>query len=450
MNKNRRLLGSPKIRAAYNFLAKAEHSGQIFTREDLIDASGWTEQTTRANLSKKLNQLVIRCDGGYRASGVLDLGEEGFCRICSQNSTLAGDPRRPSLNAKTEELVLKARESVLAGVQHYNNPTSHFRSGNYLVLMIIGFTALFHAIFERDNIDYIERKTDGTPKKTKDGEPYHWDARYSANFYAQRYATNYTPSFLLAVEKNLEFILPLRNKIEHRHIPSLDLDIGGHCQALLLNFERILVTEFGKYYALNPSLTLALQFSTERSEDTITAVRRLQSVEYESLREYISSFHADLPDEIAANAAFELRVWLVQKPANRERNADLSLEFVPREQLSNDQYAELQRAIIAVKAVPEDPSKICNLYERDVLNQVIAELGSDVHYGNGMRKLNGPMVREVRVAHNIQSPSKFYYRPGPDGSRAYYSSAFVQWMIEQYHKDSDFFFKARQIIRATE
>src|SRR5690349_19602860 len=111
-----RQLGSEKIRRAYAFLTAAERDNSLFSRSELAEASGWTEKTTRANLSKKLSGVVHRTDGGYRVSGILTLTEDGFCRLCSQNTTLASDPYRPLLTSTVEEYVLKARESVLAAV----------------------------------------------------------------------------------------------------------------------------------------------------------------------------------------------------------------------------------------------------------------------------------------------------------------------------------------------
>lgn len=445
MTSKQRPLGSNKIRRAYAFLVAAEHDGRAFTRQELAEASGWTEKTTAANLSKKLGTVVHRASGGYRASGVARLTEDGFCRLCSQNVALASDPYRPVLTGTVEELVLKARETVLAAVQHYNNPTALSRSGTYIVLMVIGYTALFHGIFERDGVDYAERREDGTPKLTGDGEPYHWDAVRGARYYAQHYADRYEPGMLTAMAKNLEFIFPIRHRIEHRQMPQLDVDIAGHCQAMLLNFEQILTQEFTFYYALNPSLNLALQFSTRRSPGIVTTLKRLQAAEYEALREYISRYHASLPDEIAGNPAFEFRVWLIQKPANRERNADLSIEFVRTDQLSDEDRARFQQAIVAIKGVPValDPSKECNMWEGEVVERVRDRIGGEVEFGDQRRPLTNTMIRWVRDAHNIPNPSKMYYRPDRDGSRAMYSPAFIDWIVEQYQKDRDFFFKAR-------
>ena len=48
------------------------------------------------------------------------------------------------------------------------------------------------------------------------------------------------------VRKNLEFFIPLRNKIEHRSMPELDASIFGECQAMLLNFDEMLEKELAQ------------------------------------------------------------------------------------------------------------------------------------------------------------------------------------------------------------
>jgi hypothetical protein len=46
----------------------------------------------------------------------------------------------------------KARDSALLAVEMYNKPAIKFKSGGYIVLMTIAWTALFHAIFFRKGI----------------------------------------------------------------------------------------------------------------------------------------------------------------------------------------------------------------------------------------------------------------------------------------------------------
>ena len=223
-------------------------------------------------------------------------------------------------------MVLKARDAAFAAVQHYNNPTTAFRSGNYIVLMIIGYTALFHAIFERRGISYVALDRHGQPRLTSDGEPMLWDALHCARVYDQS-----PKSPLLA---NLDLFIPIRHKIEHRFMPQLDPWIAGHCQSLLMNFERILTTEFTPYYSLNTSLTIALQFSTQRTAEAADALRRMHSAEYEALKEHIHRYEATLPDEIVADPNYAFRVWLVPKTARSARKSDISIEVADVQQLA--------------------------------------------------------------------------------------------------------------------
>jgi hypothetical protein len=50
---------------------------------------------------------------------------------------------------------------------------------------------------------------------------------------------------------NLEFLIELRNKIEHRQVPESDPGLYGECQAALLNLETLLSAEFRARYALS-------------------------------------------------------------------------------------------------------------------------------------------------------------------------------------------------------
>ncbi len=56
------------------------------------------------------------------------------------------------LSQPVRENLTKARDAALAAVEIYNKPAIDFRAGNYIVLMVIAWTALFHAIFYRRGI----------------------------------------------------------------------------------------------------------------------------------------------------------------------------------------------------------------------------------------------------------------------------------------------------------
>jgi hypothetical protein len=149
----------------------------------------------------------------------------------------------------------KARDAALLAVEVYNKPAVTFKSGGYITLMIIAWTALFHAIFFRCGVEPYyrsDRRKQKSPYLRVDGDYKHWELTECLKQYYGDDTGN-------PVRKNLEFFIPLRNKIEHRSLPEIDPLIFGECQAMLLNFDAMLAKEFGSRYCLRQSLSFALQ-----------------------------------------------------------------------------------------------------------------------------------------------------------------------------------------------
>src|SRR4030095_15550496 len=121
----------------------------------------------------------------------------------------------------------KCCSSAVAGVDADNRPRPRFRTAQYVVLIIIAWTALFHALFYRKGKRPWYRKpgTTGTGIRYVkiDGDPKHWDLSESVK---QHFGDKHPPE-----RKNLEFLIGLRNKIEHRHLPALDPALYGEGHA---------------------------------------------------------------------------------------------------------------------------------------------------------------------------------------------------------------------------
>ena len=48
---------------------------------------------------------------------------------------------------KAKTILENSRNSALTAVEVYNRPNTNFRTENYIVLMVIAWTKLFHAYF---------------------------------------------------------------------------------------------------------------------------------------------------------------------------------------------------------------------------------------------------------------------------------------------------------------
>jgi hypothetical protein len=244
----------------------------------------------------------------------------------------------------------KSRAAAIAAVEVYNKPGPHFRTAHYVVLMVIAWTGLFHAIFYRRRMKpwYTRKEAAGKGKRYVyvDGEVKHWDLAECVKRY---YGDQHPPA-----RHNLRFIIGLRNKIEHRNLPDLDPALYGECQSMLMNFEDLLTQEFGQRYSLAESLAVSLQFSKAMPSQRAKAIRGLAASTVKSVRDYIQKFRGGLPAEILNSTEYSFSVYLVPKLANRQNASDIAVEFVRYDPTKPEEMEKLQNvtALIREKQVP--------------------------------------------------------------------------------------------------
>lgn len=324
---------------AYQFFTNAEREEIVFTIDDIAAASGWKGSTIKAYLSKKWHQFVREEKGGYICNGLQKIPQSSFLDIHSQRAEIKDYMLRPRFGSNVDVLIDKSRESALLAVQVYNNPLVSFRTPGYIVHMIIAYTSLFHAIFERDNVEYWYKNTDGTPQ-IRDGDMFSWDISECIK--------KYYKGKILAEIENIKFFIAIRNKIEHRFIPNIDPTLSGYCQSLLLNFETLLVNEFGGFFALGQNLALALQFSvfTPQQQEVL---KRIQANEYESIKQFILDYNAKLPDSITQSLQYSFRAFLVPKLGNHAKSADVAIEFVPYDPSKPEEMEKYEKQVAFIK-----------------------------------------------------------------------------------------------------
>lgn len=247
---------------------------------------------------------------------------------------------------KTKTILQNSVESALLAVEIYNKPRTEFKVENYIVLMIIAWTKLFHAHFQNSIGDKYFHKEKGTRKyKIIDGERKAWELTECIKNHG---------SLSEAVEKNLEFFIGIRNKIEHRYweCSSLDILLFGECQSLLFNYENLLVELFGTEYSINSSLAYALQFSHIRTREQQLSQKKLLSKELIELKKYVEKYRTELSQEVYDSNEYSIKLIQVPKISNTNRS-DLAVEFVNWDILNQDDrenYEKLQ-AIIKDKVI---------------------------------------------------------------------------------------------------
>ena len=249
---------------------------------------------------------------------------------------------------KAKNILENSINSALTAVETYNRPRVQFRIENYIILMIIAWTKLFHAYFQSEIGErYFYKEKNGRYKKI-DGERKAWELTECIKEY-QKMRKPY-PNLTDPVVANLRFFIGIRNKIEHRYWDSSSLDIllFGECQALLFNYESFLVTLFGEDYSINTCLAYALQFSHLRAKEQLQAQRDLLSKDMLDIKKYIDKYKTDLPQEIYDSQEYSIKLLQIPKISNTNRH-DLAVEFVHWNSLSEEDRANYQRISTIIK-----------------------------------------------------------------------------------------------------
>jgi hypothetical protein len=250
-----------------------------------------------------------------------------------------------SLPRGARDNIEKCRAATIAAVDVYNRPGPRFRTAHFIVLIVMAWTALFHAIFYRKRRKPWYKKKGKNPKGDRyvhiDGEPKHWEL---SECLAQHFGGNNPPE-----RKNLEFLIGLRNKIEHRHLPELDAGLYGECQAALLNLEELLTSEFGARHALTEQLAVSLQFSRLIPSEKKKAARELATGVARSVKDYVETFRGGLPSSTLNSTKYSFNVFLVPKVANKKDLADTAIEFIKVDEGNKDELARLEKLNVLIK-----------------------------------------------------------------------------------------------------
>ncbi|MES2831589.1 MAG: DUF3644 domain-containing protein [Pseudomonadota bacterium] len=233
--------------------------------------------------------------------------------------------------------VQKARDAALLAVEIYNKPAVAFKSSAYIALMVMAWTALLHAIVLRGGGKPYYKTANGRFEKIDD-DFRHWELGECVRQYWKQ--TPHDP-----VRLNLEFFIPLRNKIEHRYLPALDNAIFGECQALLLNFDDAMGQHFGKANQVRESLSFSLQLfpNGESFAQAVKANKNLADI-----KKFVDNYRAMLTADVAGSSQFAFKAFLIQVANHASKDA-LPIQFVHRDKLTVEQQTEFDKFAVMIK-----------------------------------------------------------------------------------------------------
>lgn len=284
------------------------------------------------------------------------------------------------MKAKWKILIEKARQAMMSAVAIYNNPTITFKSELFIVNSEIAWTYLFHAYYQKNNICYFYRKKleSGKYKYEKiDGRNKEWEL--------SRCLKSEEPKIDEATIKNLEFLIQIRNKIEHSSCEMNDSLISAKIQACSINFNFYIKQLFGPKYGLDKSLCMAIQFSTLNPDQKNTLLNKKAGSNIASI---ISSYEKSLPNELLENPRYAYRVYFTQVNVNRPNQADQAINFLK----ANSEQAN------AINVVIKETEKT-----KYLPSQIVHKIKE-----NGFTDFNIDKHTKLWKAENAKDPSKHY------------------------------------------
>ncbi|MCL5409868.1 MAG: DUF3644 domain-containing protein [Patescibacteria group bacterium] len=236
------------------------------------------------------------------------------------------------LSKQTKSLLDKAKDSATQAVSVFNDPRSNFRTGNFTVLMTIAWTALLHSYFEKNKIKYFYKQENGRFIKI-DGECKAWELGESVSHIFDENDP---------IRKNIELFIKLRNKIEHRNLPGIDQELTGECQALVLNFESWLISQYGNESSLIETMFVPIQ---------LTSARRIlpKTINEQKVIEFIKNYRNILIPEVLNSQQYSFKAFLVPKIGNHRSSSDIAIEFVKYDENNPEEMAKYEKAIVAIK-----------------------------------------------------------------------------------------------------
>ncbi|MEE9553676.1 MAG: DUF3644 domain-containing protein [candidate division Zixibacteria bacterium] len=220
------------------------------------------------------------------------------------------------------DLILKGREAMLSAVQIYNNPLILFKTESFIVLSLIAWTYLIHAHYRAKGIDYRYYSTSGKRKRyvrNPDGSTKYWDLSKCISI-AECPLDKDTIN-------NINFLIGLRNQIEHRKANGLDSYMSARYQASALNFNFYLKKLHGDKYSLDNNLALSLQFA-ELDYGQSEVVKDKEGLIPQNVISYVAGFDSRLSESEIKNERFAYRLLFTKVLAKRKGQADRVIEFI--------------------------------------------------------------------------------------------------------------------------
>ena len=296
------------------------------------------------------------------------------------------------INPRIHTFIEKSHNSALLAVEIYNKPLICYRTEGYIVLMMIAWTSLFHAIL------------------LKKGESIKYKKSDVGNYLDLSICIRkYDGKLKAEIEANLSLLMDLRDQIVHRENPELDDALFGYCQACLLNFEEIIVEYFGEKYQLPNSLAYSLQFSRKFKPEQYNTTKKYRNRHTYKVVDFIKEYETHLYESNPAvykSQNYNFRIYMVPKLV-KENKSEAAIEFIHYDNLDPESIDEIEKAMFVIKETRVGgeyyrASEVCKI----VYDKLKSTKGEDWKFSPSYHHVKCANYFSIREGYNTDHPEK--------------------------------------------
>ncbi len=288
-------------------LVKVMHATKKYNDQDIL---AYFTRPTRSINARLIGE--IRSGKKHKAVKAASLDElEQFLRTWPNVDGETG------LSLRGDELLVKAREAMIAAVHNFNSAGLTFRAEIFITTAMIAWTYLCHAWFKGEGIDY-RYKEKGVAKTLKSGAEKYWELGKCIRHNKLPISTG--------TRQNIELLLEIRHEIEHRSTDRVDDALGPLMQACCINFNEAIRNWFGVQFGLERRLPLALQFVTFNAAQA-AGLKKGHDLPA-TIAAVMDNYHAAMSEEELRDPAFSYRVAFVPKLGSKASKSDVAVEFI--------------------------------------------------------------------------------------------------------------------------
>lgn len=229
------------------------------------------------------------------------------------------------------------------------------------------------------------------------------------------------------IRRNLEFVTDLRDDACHFCISEIPMNIMALFQACVLNYHGKLNEWFGiSLQDVVPTgmMTIVFDASPDRFRDEVADLKKrgnASTIEYLlDKQKEVEKEYRDLDHDVAYAIVIKHEFHLVRKPGYSEVTFS-----------AGDSGAAVTPIHIAKRSDESHPYICKEVVER--LNDAIQ---------SGIQLTQHDIVAVV-AAHRTNTRSEFFFQARVKNAPKQYSQKFIDWIIERYRQDPNFFVEAR-------